>query len=183
MNAFADSRRWWPDFVMDETMPEGRKRPQDWLAPDESAVTTVLDDDEATVLGVIKPGEIIGFHWHEKRGGVQVLIMPDGSWSLDNPRDAGTVDMFDGSAAAPVDEPPMALVAAANWFAEITDYETMADSMDEFALNWTDMAAPLPKDGERVAVAMGFWSEKMSFRVSDDGKSLENVEMQNGGSA
>ena len=171
MADFFQNRRWWPDCLVDEWMPEGRKRPEDWLAPDENGVTTVVWDEtapELVVAGLIKPGEMVAFNWWEDRGQVEITVMPDGTWQASDMRGAGMVDMFSGT-ETPV--PPSALIEDANYFAEMSDHETAADSMDEFARNWADNDRPGP-DGERLTVVMGIWSDKVEFAVSDDGRSL-----------
>lgn len=35
---FAHSRRWWPACLVDEIMPPGRERPEDWLSPDAAPI-------------------------------------------------------------------------------------------------------------------------------------------------
>ena len=91
MSDFAPTRRWWPAELMDEWMPEGRRQPQDWLSPGKDGVTLVRDEDEAArVLVRIEPDETVEFCWHESRGGVEILLMPDGTWSVDDTRDTGT---------------------------------------------------------------------------------------------
>ena len=179
MSDFSETRRWWPDCLVDEHMPEGRKRPEDWLAPDENGVTTVIwdeDDPHLAVAGFIKPGETAAFNWWEDRGRVEITVLPDGTWQASDMRGAGMVDMFTG-AETPM--PPAALIEDANYFAEVTDHETAADSMDEFARYWADNDRPGP-DGERLTVVMGFWSEKVEFVVSAAGRSLTPVGGGNG---
>ena len=172
LSDFANTRRWWPSTLMDEMMPPGRVQPQDWLAPGDDGVTLVRDADHSShVLARIEPGTAVEFVWHEKRGGVEILLMPDGTWSLKDPRDAGTLDLFDGSSAPP---PPVAYIEAANWFAEASDYETMMDSMDGFAAAYAEMDDIEP-EGRRIPVVMGRWSKHIAFRVSADGASLERV--------
>lgn len=169
MPDFAHTRRWWPACLVDETMPPGRERPEDWLSPDAAGVTTVHWDEERTsVAGTIAPGETVSFMWWEERGSVTITVMPDGSWNLEDPRDGGTVDMFTGQAVA---LPPAARIDEANWFAEASDFETMSDSMDSFAQNWAANDTPDP-EGERLTVVMGFWREGVAFTVSADGCSL-----------
>lgn len=169
MTDFASTRRWWPACLVDETMPDGRKRPEDWLSPDAAGVTTIRwDDENASVAGTISPGETVSFVWWEDRGSVQVTVMPDGSWILEDPRDGGTVDMFTGKAAPLA---PAARVDEANWFAEASDYETMSDSMDGFARSWAGNGTIDP-EGARLTVVMGFWGGGVSFAASADGRSL-----------
>jgi hypothetical protein len=176
MPDFSHTREWWPHFLMDEMMPPGRKTPGSWLEPDGSGVTVVHadDDEEKTVAGRIEPGEIVTFIWHEDRGQVDILLKPDGTWSLTDPRDGGTIDMFTGTASAP--PPPAASIETANWFAEESDFETTMDSMDEFARCYVEMCGDIEPEGRRVTVAMGHWSRPVLFYVSADGKSLEQVD-------
>lgn len=172
MSDFAHTRRWWPAFLLDEIMPPDRERPEEWLAPDAAGVTTVHWDDEKTsVAGTIVPGETAAFAWWEDRGRVEITVMPDGTWTLVDPRDGGTVDMFTGEAAV---VPPAARIDEANWFAEASDYETMSDSMGSFARNWA-AADTIDPEGERLTVVMGYWHEGVSFTVSTDGRSLAGI--------
>jgi len=172
MADFAHTRRWWPACLVDEIMPPGRERPEDWLSPDAAGVTTIRwDDEKASVAGTITPGEAVTFMWWEERGSVQITIMPDGSWNLEDPRDGGTVDMFTGEA---VPLAPAARVDEANWFAEASDYETMSDSMDSFARNWAANDTVDP-EGERLTVVMGFWHDGVAFAVSADGRALSEI--------
>lgn len=170
MPDFSHTRRWWPACLQDEMMPPGRARPEDWPSPDEAGVTTIRWDDtpDAQIAGTLSPGETVAFVWFEERGRVEITVMPDGSWELDDPRDAGTIDMFSGKAAPP---PPAARIEDANWFAEPWDWETMASDMAEFAAHWA-AGGMVPAEGERVTVDMGFWSDEVRFTVSADGRSL-----------
>jgi len=98
MSDFAETRQWWPNDLVDEVMPPGRATPQAWLSPDASGVTTIHadNDDDKTALASIQPGSEVEFLWYENRGSAEILLMPDGTWSLADPRDGGTVDMFAG---------------------------------------------------------------------------------------
>jgi hypothetical protein len=169
---FSHTRRWWPHFLIDEVTPEGRISPEAWLAPDENGVTTLHwgDEPESGVAGKLIPGEVVEFMWQEDRGSVDILLMPNGSWSLDDTRDGGTIDMFTGQAIVP--PPPSTMIDQANWFAAADDFETCMDSMDSFAEAYAECGDVDP-DGERITVDMCFWSDGERFRVSDDGKSLE----------
>lgn len=173
---FRSTRKWWPAALFDESMPPGRAEPQAWLAPTVAGVTIIRDEDdpEGGVVATMEPTEIVEFVWHEERGSVEITLMPDGTWSLDDPRDALTIDMFRPQAqpSEPVDLPPSALIAASNWFAWNEDYETCMDTMDEFAKALADISAPIAADGVRITVDMGYWSDGVKFRVSADGKSL-----------
>lgn len=176
MTDFSHTRVWWPHFLLDEVMPDGRKTPRAWLAPNENGVTVIYadDDDENAVAGTIEAGTVVKFMWHEDRGQVDILLMPDDTWSLTGPSDGGTIDMFTGTASAP--PPPAAPIETANWFAEQSDFETTMDSMDEFARCYAEMAGDIEPEGRRVTVAMGHWSNGIPFRVSADGKSLEQID-------
>lgn len=166
---FSHTRLWWPDFLVDETMPDGRAAPGAWLAPDEAGVTAVYWEEDSKLIGTLEPGETVGFIWHEKRGTVTIRVMPDGTWSFDDARCPRTADMFDGPAAPP----PAADIASANWFADPGDYDTMTHTMDEFAANHAQYAHSADPASDDVTVVMGFWSEKILFVVSEDGKSLQ----------
>ncbi|TPK15211.1 hypothetical protein FJ872_19655 [Mesorhizobium sp. B2-5-9] len=179
--SFRSTRRWWPASLFDEQMPAGRAQPQDWLKPDISGITIIRDEDdpEGGILATMLPGEIAEFVWHEKRGSAEILLMPDGSWSLDDARDDRTIDMFRPQqplpSPEPQDLPPSVRIAAANWFAWEEDYETMMDTMDGFAKAFADLDPP-DAEGSRMTVDMGYWSDGVKFRVSADGKSLEAVD-------
>lgn len=175
---FAQTRRWWPAALVDEVMPPGRASPQMWLEPDIRGITVICDDgDDEPILCSLLPGETVEFCWWEDRGDLDVTMMPDGTWKLDDMRDDRTIDMF-----RPHDPPqrretstlPMARVEASNWFAWEEDYETCCDTMDQFVRCMVDMEPPEP-EGTRIVVDMGFWSERVLFRVSADGKTLEPV--------
>ena len=175
MADFSATRQWWPNELVDEIMPPGRATPQAWLKPDASGITQIYgDDDEKTVLARLEPGSVVEFLWMEKRGSVDIQLMPDGTWSLDDSRDTGTIDMFTGQAAAPL--PPSARIEDANWFATAGDYETKMDSMDSFAGCYAEMDPFIDPKGLPVTVDMAFWSDPVKFRVSADGKSLEAID-------
>lgn len=179
--SFRHTRKWWPASLFDESMPPGRARPEDWLKPDASGTTMVYDEDDAPkrrALAVVLPRAIAEFVWHESRGAVEILLMPDGAWSLADQRDDRTIDLFEPEARVtePVNLPPSALMAGANWFAWDEDYETCMDTMDEFAQALAELSAPIAPDGVRITVDMGFWSKGVKFRVSADGKSLEAID-------
>lgn len=173
MSDFAATRRWWPNDLADEMMPPGRSRPEDWLKPDEQGVTLIhADDDEnRTAVARIEPNSVVKFFWQEDRGSVEILLMPNGTWSLVDPRDSGTIDMFTGAAAQP--KPPAASIADANWFAAAGDYETMMDSMDGFAECYAESEPSIGPEGLRLTVDMAYWSDPIRFHVSADGRCLE----------
>ncbi|RWO57265.1 hypothetical protein [Mesorhizobium sp.] len=179
---FRPSRKWWPAALFDESMPPGRAEPQAWLKPTVAGVTIIRSDDdpEGGVVTTLEPSEIVEFVWHEERGSVDITLMPDGTWRLDDQRDAFTLDLFKPGAPAPAEPtelPPSARIAAANWFAWDEDYETSMDTMDEFAKALTDMSAPVAADGMRITVDMGYWSEEpVRFRVSAGGDALEAID-------
>lgn len=163
------ARRWLPTFLVDETMPEGRLRPEDWLKPDREGVTEVYYDDGEQVEGYIIPDRVVAFSWHEPRGTIEILVMPDGTWTECHPaRCTATIDMFDGPppADAPVDPR-----GEANLFAWSEDAETVAESLDTLAHEWA-AAEHLPEEGVIVSVDRHYWSAPVRFRVSADGKSL-----------
>lgn len=169
MTDFSDTRRWWPSFLLDEVMPEGRERPEDWLSPAENGVTTIhWDEERDQVAGTISPGETVAFNWHEDRGVVTIRIMPDGTWSLEDARCSGTVDLFTGDRPLP---PPASAIEEATHFWEPDEWESCGDTMDEFARCRADFVPPDP-EGDLVEVAMGFWSDDMRFVVSADGRAL-----------
>jgi hypothetical protein len=179
----SDARIWWPEFLLDEVMREGRAKPEDWLAPDENGVTAIRwdEDQKHPVAGRLVPGSEAAFIWYEPRGIVDVIIKPDGTWSHDDDRDTRTPDMFTGQTLA--ERADRAAIADANAFWSPGEPETFADSLDEFARGHADMET-LDPDGERVTVKLGFWSESIRFRVSLDGKSLAPVpaaDADNGG--
>lgn len=175
-DAFAHTRRWWPECLLDEISPAGRASPQEWLSPDENGVTTLWWNDEKTnKAGTLEPGEDVAFHWSETRGSVEITILPDGMWKVDDQRDPLTADLFvteSASPPAPV-PPPMAAIAASNWFAAEGDWETAMDTMDEFAAEWARNEPVVDPEGERLTVDMAYWSDRILFTVSADGKSLE----------
>ena len=176
MADFAHTRRWWPSFLLEEVMPEGREHPQDWLRPDAEGVTLVLwdEDEPGNVAGTISPGETIAFSWQENRGRVTIRIMPGGTWNLAEGRCAGTSDLFSGDAVAQHAPTPAGSIFEANQFWEPTEWESSGDSMDEFARTRAENEPPAP-DGDLVEVAMGFWSNDVLFTVSADGRSLERA--------
>lgn len=180
MSDFSHTRRWWPSFLLEEVMPEGRENPQDWLAPDADGITTVFwdedEDETGNTAGTISPGETVTFCWQENRGRVTIRIMPDGTWSLAEARCSETSDLFNGEAAAP--EPFAATVHEANQFWEPDEWESCGDTMDEFA-RCRAANEPPAAEGDLVEVAMGFWSHDVMFVVSADGRSLEPVGVRN----
>lgn len=177
---FRHTRKWWPAALFDERMPTGRAQPQDWLKPTAAGVTIIrnTDDPEGGVVTTMEPSEVAEFVWHETRGSVEITLMPDGTWKLDDQRDDRTIDMFqpESQPTEPIELPPSALIAAANWFAWDEDYETMMNTMDEFVHSFAELAQPIDADGQRMTIHMGYWSDRVSFRVSADGNALEPID-------
>jgi hypothetical protein len=172
MSYFRADRRYWPSQLVDEVMPVGRRRAEDWLDPDDDGETIVLEGGEP--VAHFSPGQTITFDWMEPRGHTVIELAADGSWSGARLRDRDTVDMFEGGqSGAPSEEPSAAdRIANANWFAEASDYETMMDTMDAFARELAAMCVP-DSDGSRVDVAMAFWSDTHeTYLVSADGRAL-----------
>lgn len=176
MADFSATRQWWPNELVDEVIPAGRTRPEDWLKPDDIGVTLIYDDDDidGTIVVRMEPGREVEFIWQEDRGSVEILLMPNGAWSMEDPRDGGTIDMFTGDVAKP--KPPAVCIEEANWFAAAGDYETMMDSMDGFATCYAENEPSIAPEGLRLTVDMVYWSDPILFRVSADGKSLEAVD-------
>lgn len=173
-------RHWWPSCLLDEVMPEGRLRPEDWLKPDADGVSTFWWDETVSdpqAAGTVRPGEVVEFCWYESRGRVDIRIMADGSWHIDGDgRAANIPDIFTGEVKPDL---PSARMDDATDFLIDGDWETAADSMDELARFYVDAERPVD-EGDVVDVWMARWSNGHLFRVSADGRSLTPVENHHG---
>ncbi|MFG1414014.1 hypothetical protein V5G24_23215 [Xanthobacter sp. VTT E-85241] len=93
------ARTWWPEFLVDESMPAGKAHPTEWIAGAlvdgdgvwgfmvggaVSKVTSPDDDDPADVYAVpVLLDERVDFTWSEPRGRREVTIYPDGTYRVE----------------------------------------------------------------------------------------------------
>jgi hypothetical protein len=142
-------RKWIPTVYCDEVCPEARATPQDWLVflPGDvyGLEAAWSDDDGATV--VIAPGETVSFMWLVELGSDTLTINADGTWSTLRPQP---------------DTPPGGSLSV--W--EMGDFETMMDSLSEFA--YEQMSCD-PKARE-IDICYCAWSREETPFVLRDGK-------------
>lgn len=115
-----------------------------------------------------KPGDTILFRWVERRGGADVVANPDGTpgtWL----RCPDTPDMFTGETMSPPEMP----TADINHFWDV-GLGLIADTLAGFAEEYAEMVGPL-REPTTVFVLMRRISDPLTFRISDDGKSLTPI--------
>ncbi len=169
------ARWWYPEKLMDEHLPVPRESAEAWLEPNEKGITDLHYNNFTRRYGVPAdvwfPGETVTFKWCEARGELLIKIRPDGVIAS-TLRCAFTPDFFD-----PVIEPPPRNIVAqdANSFRDFnsgicaTTVEDLARQVAEFRSGFMD------EDGEIISVIMARWSDRISFIISADGKSLTPV--------
>lgn len=151
-------RNWYPSFLIDEVLPVGRPSAEAWLP-------ALLTHRAPFERGWDRPrsGDVIDFQYYEPRGNIEVTINPDASVSVTQ-RCPETKDMFSGTPGGTVNEnaeidPP------ANSFWDL-ESETLAGSLEEFAEYY--LALDTIDEPVSVTVTATYWSDKISFRISDD---------------
>lgn len=152
-------KTWYPTFMVDEDLPEGKSSPEAWLP--------FLTEEEAGQPAMFNAGDILAFEFVERRGNIEVTINPDGSHG-NSPRCAQTVDMFgeETTRAIPVEQNTQ---SEPNSFWDY-ESETFAETLDEFARIYAECTDEL--EPVSVVISTAYWSPTFRFRISDDCKSL-----------
>lgn len=151
-------KRWLPEFLLDEVIPELRAKPEDWLITGVDHDFWITDDQDEDGPGLrLLPGETASFQWFRSFGTVTFTVHPDGTYS----------------SAVPL--PP-----EANHFADVDDVETMMDTPQDFARAWAEMVFDGDEAAESLEVEVNVyqWSDPVTFRliICADGKpSFEEV--------
>lgn len=165
------NRLWYPDDLVDEFIPDGRSRPEAWLdflhmSPDD------MGEEERFLARYYKAGDEIAFKWCERRGHVTILIDADGNLT-GSYRCTETVDLFSGVADG---TSPNVVAPDINSFWHY-ETEVFAESLEDFVAQIHETSTFLdPSDYPMKIVAdIAVWSEKITFIINADGKSLTRV--------
>ncbi len=161
----APTREWYPVDLIDEFTPDGRASPEAWLAFLDPNKQGLLDEDDEWLAEHYAPGLPIKFQWVEPRGTMRITVNPDGT-SAAALRCCQTPDLFTGEVWAEPGSPS----SDVNHFWE-PESEVLATTLAEFALLYAEQLGPLDEP-ESVQVIMSRWSDTLTYRISDDGKSL-----------
>ena len=84
-----DSAKWWPSEMVDEVMPPGREKPEDWLHGPSGLILHVEegdDDDAKAPVLLLEDGTIIEFVNCTKYGDAELSLRADGSWRVSSPK-------------------------------------------------------------------------------------------------
>lgn len=138
-------KRWLPDLLIDEVIPEPRERPEDWLIAGANHDFWITDDqDEDGPCLRLVPGETAVFNWFRSFGTTTFTVHPDGTFS-------STVPL-----------PP-----EANHFADVDDFETMMETPQDFARAWAEVVFGNDKDADPLNVEVNVyqWSAPVTFRL------------------
>jgi Fe-S oxidoreductase len=142
-------RKWIPAVYCDEVCPAARATPQDWLISpfgDAYALAAAWRDDDGVTI-VIAPGEAVSFMWLVELGSDTLTIKADGTWSTLRPEP---------------DTPPGGSLSV--W--EMGDFETMMDSLSEFAAEQISC----DPEAREVDICYCAWSREETLFVLRDGK-------------
>ncbi|AGN34418.1 hypothetical protein [Rhizobium sp. P007] len=152
-------KTWYPTFMIDEDLPEGKSSPEAWLP--------FLTQEEAGQPAMFNAGDILAFEFVERRGNIEITINPDGSHG-NAPRCADTADMFgeDAARTTPVEKNTE---RECNSFWDY-ESETFAETLDEFAKIYAECANEV--EPISVVISTAYWSPTFRFRIADDCKSL-----------
>ncbi len=165
------NRLWYPADLVDEFLPDGRRTPEAWLeflhiSPED------MEDEDEFLANHYEPGDEIAFKWCERRGIATILINADGRLT-GSYRCTETVDLFSGVADGPA---PNVIGRDINSF---WHYETeiFAETLEDFVAQIHETNQFLdPSDYPMEIVAdIAVWSEKITFIINADGKSLTRV--------
>lgn len=163
-------RLWYPDGLIDETLPTGLSSAQAWADECGPNALELLDESErAHIASLLGPGAIIAFQWMENRGTITIRISSKG---LAGPplRCAETPDLF-GDGLPRTEARPDLVTPDINSFWS-SEPKIFADTLDDFA----GMAAEALElgSGEEtdMDVDIAVWSEKIFYRVGADGLTL-----------
>ncbi|RFB95190.1 hypothetical protein B5K11_09550 [Rhizobium leguminosarum bv. trifolii] len=156
------SRLWYPKFLIDETLPTGRKSAEAWLPFLTGAVGK-------TRQPMFKPGDEVSFQWVERHGIITIRILPSGMIAT-TLRCPHTVDFFDGEKRP---ENANQLASDANSFWDLGESEIWSDTIEGFAQDYAcHCISPDETDGQDVEIDTATWSEVIKFTISPDGQSL-----------
>ena len=142
-------KRWLPDEYVDEEIPSPTEDPTAWIAVDPDGAPRLraafpgndLDAEDRRLA----EGEVVAFQWTTRLGSAGVKVSKDGSFEI----------VSGNFAPCPVGASPL--------FADSGDFETMADSLAEFARCYADAVSA---EGEVVDVLGWAWSDApVRFRV------------------
>lgn len=107
-NAPAAPARWWPSDYLDESMPDGRPSPDDWIAALDDGAPALVgpygEDSDKEDMVALADGETVSFSRYQGHGQATLILDRDGSFSVDLPMPAqaecvwviGDVDTLDG---------------------------------------------------------------------------------------
>lgn len=79
--------QWWPSEMMDEVMPTGKEKPEDWLFGG-SSIWIVADEGEGGMTAGLKDGQIVNFVTCTDEGSASLTLNDDKTWSVDFPMPA-----------------------------------------------------------------------------------------------
>ncbi|NTF32343.1 hypothetical protein [Rhizobium skierniewicense] len=152
-------RRWYPKFLIDEVLPEGRVSAEAWLP----LLASLSTAGEPWFI----PGDTVDFQYCERRGVIDLTVQHDGSHDVVL-RCPETPDMFVGSVDQP-EEARKEIGPSANSFWD-HETETFAETLTDFARMYAENM--IDDDEETVSIETAYWSDTFRYRISDDGKSL-----------
>ena len=156
-------RQWYPDFLIDEVLPESRWTAAAWLP---YLLGETPDEDGLDIRKPFLPGDEVSFCWFEHRGMTVFRIKADGTLAVPL-RCTETPDMFGGQALSA----PDVVTADINTFWN-DEHELWAATPEEFARDYARGDMLDPGDADDIEVSIGVWSDKITFTISPDGKSL-----------
>ncbi|WP_377299774.1 hypothetical protein [Rhizobium sp. SGZ-381] len=163
-------RLWYPDGLIDETLPTGLPSAQAWFDELRPERLDLIDESERAFIALHGPGQTIGFQWMEDHGEITVMI---GNAGLISPpaRCTATLDLFDHEMTLPPEDVPV----TANHFWD-HESEIFAETLDDFAQMYAEALLLTPDDEpHEVVIATFYWSGTILFRIGDDGLTLTEL--------
>lgn len=149
------ARTWWPEFLMDESMPAGKAHPTEWILWNGSAeagnalafmvgkpAAADDDDDGYPVAWAIAFAldACVDFTWSEPRGHREVTVYPDGTYRVEGEEPSDFTNCW-----------------------ELGEPESCADTLDAFAREFASNAS-LSGAPEVITVHFIKWGDE-PFRL------------------
>ncbi|MCL8385507.1 hypothetical protein [Xanthobacter aminoxidans] len=146
MSEQAEPRRWWPDFMCDETMPPAKASPAEWLEMDAGAIILgrlIEEDDGFRFSGeTVAPGQVVEMHYCDYLGALDVALAEDGSFTVQGVPPEGFTQCWNR------DEPESCGDNLLEMIARERDLDTSARTIEAGFVRWgADFFVVTLKDG------------------------------------
>jgi hypothetical protein len=136
-----NTREWWPADYVDEVLPSGFAKPEQWIKEAWPGHFVLIAADPAEDGREINPGDIIEFASCDSLGAVEVTVKADGTYFVH-----GTYDQS----------------ANSFWWSEDPEVAA-ATTMDDLAQQFAEYLKDCDEDEGRYSVNFDRWSDTVPY--------------------